>query len=151
MPYVVLRIVNSWKGVAAIDQEEVFDIKGCNRQLAYQSSCRDVEVLPETNSFRPRMRYHQIAESRIGSQIPPHLGDLLSCLQDGHASGDKSLVPGGQSHGFNGVTRTKLHNPLLELDDSGCWDGEVRRTFYEPKYLRIGLNPAGFAQNARIE
>jgi hypothetical protein len=151
VPCVILGIVNAWKGVAAINQQEVFDIKGCNRQLTHQRRCRDMEVLSEADSFGPRMGYDEIAEAGIGSQIPPHLGNILSCLQDGHAGGDKPLVPSGQSDGFDGVTRTKLHDPLLKLDDSSCWDGKVRRTFYEPKYLPIGLNPAGFAQNARIE
>lgn len=151
MPRVVLGIVNAWKGVAAIDQQEVFDIKGCNRHLTHQRRCRDMEVLSEANSFGSRMRYHEIAEPGIGSQIPPHLGNILSCLQDGHASGDKALVPGGQSNCFDGVARTKLHYPLLKLDDSSRWNDEVWRTFYEPHDLRMGLNPAGFAQDACIE
>lgn len=151
MPLVVLGIVNTWKGIAAVDEEEVFRIKGCNWQLAHQRSRRDMEVLPETNSFRPRMGDHEIAEPGIGSQITPYLGNLLSCLQDGHACGDNPLVPGSQSNGFDGVARTKLHYPLLKLDDSSRWNDEVRRTFYEPEDLRIGLNPAGFAQDACIE
>ncbi|PPJ45409.1 hypothetical protein C0075_06515 [Rhizobium sp. KAs_5_22] len=151
MPRVVLGIINARKGVATIDQQEVFDIEGCNRQLTHQSRCRDMEVLPETNSFRPRMRYHEIAEPGIGSQISPYLGNILSCLQDGHASGDKPLVPGGQSNGFDGVTRTKLHDPLLKLDDSSRWDNEVRRIFYELQDVRIWLYLAGFAQDACIE
>lgn len=151
MPRVVLGIVNAWKGVAAINQQEVFDIKGCNRQLTHQRRCRDMEVLSEAYSFRSWMRYDEIAESGIGSQIPPNLGNILSSLQDGHAGGDKPLIPGGQSNGFDGVTRTKLHDPLLKLDDSSCWDNEVRRTFYKPEDVRVRLNPAGFAQNARIK
>ncbi len=151
MPRIVLGIVNAWKGVVAINQQEVFDIKGCNRQLAHQRRCRDMEVLSEANSFGSRMRYDEIAELGIGSQIPPHLGNILSCLQDRHAGGDKSLVPSGQSNGFDGVTRTKLHDPLLKLDDSSCWDNEVRRIFYKPEDVRVRSNPAGFAQNARIE
>ena len=151
MPCVILGIVNAWKGVAAIDQQEVFDIKGCNRQLTHESRCRDMEVLSEADSFGSRMRYHEIAEPGIGRQIPPHLGNFLSCLQDWHAGGDKPLIPTGQSDGFDGVTRTKLHDPLLKLDDSSSWDSEVRRTFYEPKYLRIGPNPAGFAQDTCIQ
>ncbi|KPH04683.1 hypothetical protein AOG23_31755 [Rhizobium acidisoli] len=146
-----MGIVNARKGVAAIDQQEVFDIEGCNRQLTHQSRCRDMEVLSEANSFGSRMRYHEIAEPGIGSQIPPHLGNILSCLQDGHATCDNPLVPGCQSNGSDRVARTKLHYPLLKLDDCSRWDDEVRRTFYEPEYLRIGLNPAGFAQNACIE
>jgi len=151
MPCVVLGIVNAWKGVAAIDQQEVFYIECCNRQLTHQGRCRDMEVLSEANSFGSWMRYHEIAEPGIGSQIPPHLGNLLSGLQDGHAGGDKPLVPGGQSNGFDGVTRTKLHDPLLKFDDSRRWDGEVWCIFYKPEDVWIGLNPAGFAQNARIE
>lgn len=151
MPRVILGIVNARKGVVAIDQQEVFDIKGCNRQLTHQRRCGDMEVLSEANSFRPRMRYHEIAELGIGGQIPPHLRNILSSLQDGHAGGDKPLIPTGQSNGFDGVTRTKLHDPLLKLDDSSSWDSKIRRVFYEPKYLRIGLNSAGFAQDACIQ